>query len=103
MFAKNLARQNFEHLIPQFRLFKKLICVKDTPFMLNFEEFSHTSASFFSKKKKNFRKRSKIEMFVCFFNNCPAHQVHPEIYKEGKKDLHFLDRRSIEISYAFFL
>jgi hypothetical protein len=39
MFAKNLARQNFEHLIPQFRLFKKLICVKDTPFMLKFEEF----------------------------------------------------------------
>ncbi len=42
-------------------------------------------------------------MFVCFFNNCPAHQVHPEIYREGKKELHFLGRRSIEISYVFFL
>jgi hypothetical protein len=45
------------------RLIKKQIFIQETPFMSKFKEFLYTSATYFSKKKKNFRKRSKIEMF----------------------------------------
>jgi len=98
-FSKEMCSlENVCKKVGAIRLIKKKFLEKKLQSCQSLKDSCIILQPIFPRRRKNFRKRSKIKMFVCFFNNCPAHQVYPEIYKEGKKQLHFLDRRPIEIS-----